>query len=338
MAIRNTISRRTWLAVCSAASGTAVLRQSSSVWSQDAANTSDPAETPPAAAARLSYDQPQVQKWRIGLILNTPVALANVFATFPIPRDWPEQTVTLSSQTIDNAVSKWELREVAEGAKQVALSMDQVAARSEVELTLDFAIERRRILPPTVTDDLVLPKRNDRDLRPYMGNSPQIDASSPRIKNVSRELAAHESDTPWQRVERIYDWVRENIKYVEGDLKNASAAIKDGQGDCEEMTSLVVALCRNAQVPARMVWVHEHCYPEFYLEDGEGNGFWFPCQAAGTRQFGQMQEYRPILQKGDRFKVQETKTPVRYVAEYFRCDKRGKGNPKPTFIRQPIDT
>lgn len=151
-----------------------------------------------------------------------------------------------------------------------------------------------------------------------------------------RELAAAESGNAWQRVERIYDWVRDNVQYTEGELKRASAALRDGKGDCEEMTSLVVALCRNARIPSRMVWVHDHCYPEFYLEDGQGNGHWFPCQAAGTRQFGQMEEYRPILQKGDRFKVKETKAPVRYVAEFFRCDRKGKGKPRPIFIREPI--
>ena len=51
------------------------------------------------------------------------------------------------------------------------------------------------------------------------------------------------------------------------------------------------------------VWVPGHCYPEFYLEDAEGRGHWIPCQAAGTRAFGSMPEHRPILQKGDNFRV-----------------------------------
>ena len=286
---------------------------------------------------RLAYDLPKTERWRCGLILKTPVTCLDVFATFPIPRDWPEQQVELVGQTIDPVVTNWEMREASPGAKQVALAMKRVSAGSTVEISFDFSIQRSRIIPSGATDDLVLPPRNSRPLRPYLGNSPHIDASHPRIKRVSRELAADPAATPWQRVERIYDWVRDNIKYVAGDLKNASVALKDGKGDCEEMTSLVVALCRNARVPARMVWVHEHCYPEFYLEDSNGQGTWFPCQAAGTRQFGQMEEYRPILSKGDRFKVEESRSPVRYVAEFFRCDRKGKGKPKPIFIRKPID-
>ena len=103
------------------------------------------------------------------------------------------------------------------------------------------------------------------------------------------------------------------------------------------MTSLFVAICRSSRIPARMVWIPDHCYPEFYLEDTQGQGTWFPCQAAGTRQFGAMDEYRPVLQKGDRFKVAEKRQPVRYVAEFFRCVPQGKRDPRPLFVREVIE-
>ncbi len=334
MAPSDSISRRRWLYLAGAVSGGSLLSAGDNAGADDSDSNSE--DDTDSAIPRLIYQEPKIQSWRIGLILKTPVACSNVFATFPIPRDWPEQKVTLVDQTIDPAVTKWEMRDVAGGAKQVALAMDQVPANSTVEMTLRFDVEKTRILSSEQRDDLVIPKRISSELRTFIGNSPQIDASNARIKKVSRELAAAESGNAWQRVERIYDWVRDNVKYTEGELKRASAALRDGKGDCEEMTSLVVALCRNARIPSRMVWVHDHCYPEFYLEDGQGNGHWFPCQAAGTRQFGQMEEYRPILQKGDRFKVKETKAPVRYVAEFFRCDRKGKGKPRPIFIREPI--
>ena len=65
------------------------------------------------------------------------------------------------------------------------------------------------------------------------------------------------------------------------------------------MSSLFVAICRADGIPARLVRVPGHCYPEFYLLDRDGKGRWFPCQAAGTRAFGGMPDPRPILQKGD---------------------------------------
>lgn len=287
--------------------------------------------------SRLTYESPQTQLWRIGLVLETPVTCSNVLATFAVPMAWPEQTVELVSKRIDSAVSKWDVRNLPGGARQVVVQMARVPAGSAVNAVFEFKIERARILGPEQTSDLVIPQRPSRELRLFMGNSPYIDATHGRIKAASREIAMMESENDWQKVEQIYDYVREKVEYVEGSLKNASEALTDGKGDCEEMTSLFVALCRNARIPARMVWIPDHCYPEFYLEDSEGEGYWFPCQAAGTRQFGRMDEYRPVLQKGDRFKVPEKKVPVRYVSEFFRCDRRGKSNPDPIFIREQLD-
>ncbi len=290
-----------------------------------------------ATTTRLLYDSPQTQDWQIGVILTTPVACTNAMGTFPVPMNWPEQTITVTDKTVGELITRWEPRELAGGAKQIVFQMDRVPAGSTVELTFAIQIQRSRILAPEQTDDLVIPTRPGRDLRLYLGNSPYIDASNSRVRAASRELAATETENAWDTAENIYDYVRDKVQYVNGDIKSASEALRDGKGDCEEMTSLFVAMCRNARIPARMVWIPEHCYPEFYLEDPDGTGHWFPCQAAGTRQFGRMDEYRPVLQKGDRFKVPEIRHPTRYVAEFFRCDRQGKGNPKPEFIRRQID-
>lgn len=289
------------------------------------------------SAQSVEYAAQPMTHWRIGMILTTPVTCMNVFASFPIPTEWPEQTVTVRRQNVAPEVTRWDTRELGGGTKQVVLQMARVNAGSTVEFTLEVDIERKRILPPDVTDGLVIPKKLDRDLKRYIGNSPFIDASHRSIRNAAKEIAAMDADNAWRRAELAYDYVRDHVEYVEGDLKDASKALKDGTGDCEEMTSLFVALCRNLDIPARVVWIPDHCYPEFYLQDGEGNGHWFPCQAAGTRQFGRMDETRPVLQKGDRFKVPEKKGYVRYVSEFFRCDRRGKGEPRPKFIRDSFE-
>lgn len=321
------LSRRRWLALsagclASAAGGAAV--------------KGDDAGAPESL---LTYDSPQTQTWKIGLILETGrTQCGNVLSTFPVPTDWPEQTVRLVDQEVDGYVTYWRPRELPGGVKQVVLGMNHVPAAAEVKLLLTFEIERSRILGPETTDHLEIPKRISRDLRFATGNSPYIDASHPRIKAAAREIAAMPAENDWEKVEQIYDWVREKIEYTEGKLKSASDALIDGTGDCEEMTSLFVALCRNHRIPARMVWIPGHCYPEFYLVDAKGEGAWFPCQAAGTRQFGRMDEYRPVLQKGDRFKVPELSAPQRYVSEFFSCKKlRGSGEPDPHFVRELID-
>ncbi len=112
--------------------------------------------------------------------------------------------------------------------------------------------------------------------------------------------------------------------------------LNDKTGDCEELTSLFIALCRASKIPARTVWVPEHCYPEFYLVDDDGKGHWFPCQAAGTRCFGGIPELRPILQKGDNFKDPERpRERQRYVSEFLKGS-GGAGKPTVKFIRQVV--
>ena len=336
------LSRRQMIA----ASATATLLSVSKVQSQESeTNSNADAELSVAEEARkinadtvLRYESPRTDRWKFGMVLNTPIALTNALATFVVPMDWPEQKITPVQQNIDPLISGWEIRTLQEGAKQAALKINQVNAGSTVQISFELDVERTRILPPRSVDHLVIPAKLSRELRVFMGNSPDIDTSNSRIKKAARDLDAENesAENDWQRVERIYDFVRKQVDYVEGPIRRASEALKRGEGDCEDMTSLFVALCRNLRIPARMVWIPDHCYPEFYLEDADGVGTWYPCQAAGSRQFGRMDEYRPILQKGDRFKVAERRTPVRYVSEFFRADRKSNKKPSLTWIRQMI--
>lgn len=289
----------------------------------------------------LTYDAPQTQTWRVGLTLDSGRSnYANVMATFPIFTEWPEQSVRLVDQQVSPLVQQWAPRELLGTARQVKLFARQVPAGSNFELILTFEVERSRIVGPTEqqTAGLRIPTRIDRKLRPAMGSSPYIDTGDARIKAAAREIGELNAENDWQRVEQIYDWVREHVEYSEGKIKSAAEALRDGKGDCEELTSLFIALCRIHRIPARVVWIPGHCYPEFYLEDAEGNGTWFPCQAAGTRQFGRMDEYRPVIHKGDRFKVPEQTAPQRYVSEFFTCNKLpGAIDPDPVFVREIVN-
>ncbi|WP_168566204.1 transglutaminase-like domain-containing protein [Crateriforma spongiae] len=287
---------------------------------------------------RVSFDLPQTHRWRMGLSLKTGSTCQNVIATFPIPVNWPEQEVRLVAKNIDNPMTRWITRPAPGGTTQVVASVAKVAASSETEIMFEFDVKKHRIVAPEVTDDLVIPTRPSRDIKLYLGTSPEIDHTHRTIRAAYAELSAEPYDNAWQLVERMYDYVRDNVRYVNGPIQRASLALENGYGDCEEMTSLVVALCRNAKIPARMVWVPEHCYPEFYLEDADGDGHWFPCQAAGTRQFGGIEEYRPVLQKGDRFRVPEKRgKPQRYLTEFFTCEVKGRSDPNPTFVLEQVD-
>lgn len=268
------------------------------------------------------YFAPNKMQMQFGLRIAANGNLCtNLMATLPFPMDWPEQKVTVINHYVpDNALSNF--RDLPAGARQLLLQMNTLGPSDVANLLVDVEIEKSFLDPPPDTSIFRIPKTLSKELKFYMGNSPFIDCDLPIIKKTAKTIAASSPDNAWQQVELLYDWVRDTIEYTNGDIRHIRDALKDKKGDCEEMSGIFIALCRASGIPARLVWIPDHCYPEFYLEDQEGFGYWFPCQAAGDRQFGQMHEYRPILQKGDRFKVPEEPGQLRYVASFFTCRQR----------------
>jgi hypothetical protein len=247
----------------------------------------------------------------------------NLYGTIPFPKNWPEQRVTIVSSDIPtNAVCAY--RDLPEKqpplARQLLMKIPSLGPNDELNLVVHAEIEKSFINPPPDTTVFTIPKSVPADMNWFMKKSPYIDIENSEIRRLAKQFDSENPKDAWTHVELIYDWVRENIEYQNGKTQEIKTALKDRRGDCEEMTAIFVAICRASKIPARCVWIPEHCYPEFYLEDPQGEGHWFPCQVAGERQFGQMHEYRPILQKGDRFVVPELKSgPVRYVAHFFTC-------------------
>ncbi len=287
------------------------------------------------AEPRLQYIAPKEIEMLIGLRVTAGDGnMLSTTAMTVFPTDWPEQKVEVLEMNIPpTLVSKF--RDLPHNNRQLMFFSQVIPGNSVVEGTVRVRISKSHIVGPTETSDLKIPKRVPRDMKPFTGNSPYIEADSSEIRKIVKEIDATEPLTDWKRVEQLYDWVRENITYQNGDLKTVKDAMRDRTGDCEEMTSIFVALCRAARVPARVVWIPNHCYPEFYLEDAAGQGHWFPCQVAGTRNFGSMPEYLPILQKGDRFKVPEKQEIQRYLADYLSSKKvLGRSDPQVEFIRQ----
>jgi transglutaminase-like putative cysteine protease len=278
---------------------------------------------------------------RVGAEITGRGPARNVVASVAVPLDCPEQQVKIISEDISGDVGTVDYRPVSGGeVKQMVITIPRLASGQTATATVDFEVTTRPILPPEKTDDLVIPKRPPRPVRQFLGGSPYIETKHQKIRALSKEILkdVDESATDWERVEALYDAVLEKVKYVEGPDKGAIDSLRDEQADCQGRSMLFIALCRANKIPARMVWVDGHAYPEFYLEDADGKGYWFPCESAGTRAFGEMPLPRTILQKGDNFRMPERpKERLRYASDYMIGVPVGAGKkPKVKFIRQPL--
>ena len=68
------------------------------------------------------------------------------------------------------------------------------------------------------------------------------------------------------------------------------------------------------------------------LIDKNKKAHWFPAVVVGPREFGQLSEPLPILQKGDSIRVPEKKQRQKFVAEFASA--KGAAKPIIKFVRQ----
>jgi hypothetical protein len=277
--------------------------------------------------ARPQYWASRSMEMRFGLSFSAgDNHCTNLHATLPFPMIWPEQEVELIGFEMPD-FARYKLRPQKHGAGEIVIDMTKMSPNDVFDVVGTVRIKKSFIKPPEDVSQLkfpVNPQRN-RELSNYLGDSPYIESKTRQIRQIATDIRNAEHENAWEHVEAIYDYVREKIQYQTGKIRSSTEALRDGTGDCEEMTSVFIAICRASNIPARCVWIPGHCYPEFYLEVDKEHGYWFPCQVAGDRQFGQMNEYRPILQKGDRFKTPESGEQVRYLATTFNCTVRSTG-------------
>jgi hypothetical protein len=285
----------------------------------------------------IQLGEAKTSTWRFGVVVKAAGgAVTGARATLPVPMNWPEQTVKKVAEDKSPGVDAISYKPLAGGGvMQMTVSIPRLQANDEAHAITTFEITRRQIEAPSDTTLYQLPKPAAA-LAKYLGPSPYIESKDAKIAALAASLIDKQLPA-WDQTAAIFDWVRANVKYeFAKEIKPAAAALNDGVGDCEELSSLFIAICRASKIPARAVWIPEHTYPEFYLLDDKGQGHWFPCQAAGAdRQFGSMIEDRPILQKGDNFNVAGSRTAQRYVMPTLSA-KDAAAPPEVRFIMEQV--
>lgn len=301
-----------------------------------AAFCADVAACEPVATTSVRFTDPKTQTWEIGIeITATDGPAFGIVATAPVPDSWPEQKVKVIGQEKTANVRRLSFRNLGGGARQMVVSIPRLAAGESSKAVITFQVTRSSVVGPSDIEGLQLGKGLDRETRAYLAPSPKIESSDASIIKLAKEITAGK-ESPWQQAQAIFAWVRANMKYLEGSsLKGAVAALRDGNGDCEDFASLFIACCRASKIPARTVWVPGHCYCEFYLQNETGEGVWIPCDATRDYPFGSVSEPRMILQKGDNIFIPEYRRRFRYARPTLQTTNRT--SPTRTDILRQVD-
>lgn len=90
------------------------------------------------------------------------------------------------------------------------------------------------------------------ELAEWVKPSPFIEADDPAIVARAAELTAG-AKTRWEAVLRIGRWVHAEIVYQIADTPSARLALDKKQGDCGPHSTLMVAMLRAVNIPARLV-------------------------------------------------------------------------------------
>lgn len=289
-------------------------------------------ENPEDSPTSLSYSDPTEFRWKIGCtIVGSADKCKNMIVTLPVPSDWPEQTAILDSEDFPPEVRVTKYRTLDGGVKQLIMLLPSVPANEEITISQTYRVRVSRINAARETASLKIPKRVEKENRPYLGVSPMISFRNTKMRTMVKQIA-NDHETAWAKVEAIYDWVRDNIEETEDPSEDALSVFRARAGNTEDKVALFVGMCRALKVPARMVWVDGNQTAEFLLVNEDGYGTWYPCQVAGPREFGSMSDLRVVLQKGDNFKVPEKEDPQKFVAEFAIT--KGKIRPSVEFTRE----
>jgi transglutaminase-like putative cysteine protease len=91
----------------------------------------------------------------------------------------------------------------------------------------------------------------DSDPNDFLKQEKYIEKDDPRIQQIAKSIKA---PTDMTLVQKLYEYVVDNLNYVTHKEEwGAVEALRRKQGSCTEYSDLFVALCRAANIPARVV-------------------------------------------------------------------------------------
>ncbi len=252
---------------------------------------------------QTGYLEPRSYELQIGVELKGEGNATGIRASTPVPTAHPEQAI--DDVRIETEGCQASFQSLGEGAAQLLLAAPSIVrgqivravARYRLTLTKQYQGYARDQFPEKQPE----PPADVRKL--YLHDSPGIQTSSSEIRKLSAELSGTSQTHPWDLAESFSRWGREHIEPQRGPFIGVVNALRRRSGDCEEFAGLFVALCRSKGIPARLVWVPNHNWAEFYLTDHDGAGHWIPAHTSCYSWFGWTGVHELVIQKGDRLSV-----------------------------------
>ena len=271
------------------------------------------------------YLEPRSYDVSIGVEIKGTENSCEAMATTPVPVAHPEQRI--DSVTIEKFGCEAAIRELAPGASQLLVHAPEIAPGQMVKAVAHFKITLFKQYQAFQKDQFPATQSIPNAIRSAaLGDSPGIQTNAGAVRKLASQIAEG-LDHPWDKAEAFVKWIRTNIRGQLGSYTSVLTAIQRKVGDCEEMSALFVAFCRASGIPARLVWVPNHNWAEFYLSDNE-QGHWIPVHPACYNWFGWTGAHELVLQKGDRVRVPEQSSPSRLLMDWMRSN----GRPKADYV------
>ncbi len=265
---------------------------------------------------QTGYLEPRQFEVSIGVELQGKGNASGVQATTAAPLELPEQRV--DDVRIETQGCRAQVRKLTSEAGQLHLAAPSLFKGQSVGAIAHYKMTLHKEHQGYAKDQFPVEQAFAKEFRKrYMYDSPGIQTRQKAVKDLAAEVAG-QIEHPWDRAKAFHAWVWKNIRAKRGVYTSVIEALKNRVGDCEERAAVFVALCRVSGIPARLVWVPNHNWAEFYLNDTEAEGHWIPSHTSAYSWFGWTGAHELVLQKGDSIVVPEKRKPLRLMADWMQ--------------------
>lgn len=266
---------------------------------------------------QTGYLEPRPYELKVGIEITGNGNATAIKATTPVPLPLPEQLIDRA--TIEKVNCLADFRRLTPEAGQLVLAAPAIGKGGTVGAVAHMRLTLRKEYHGHAKEQFPAkqPRLPREFAKAYLYDSPGIQTRADEVKTLTEKVGGKIAH-PWDKAKAFHAWVWENIRPVEGPYTSVVEAIKSRVGDCEEHAAVFTALCRASGIPARLVWVPNHNWAEFFLADESGKGHWIPAHTSCYSWFGWTGAHEVVLQKGDSIELPEKRKPQRLMEDWMQ--------------------